>query len=321
MTNYKNVPTLKKRDALCLCIFVAVAWVLSGCVALQPFPNAARSGDTVTFAVGAADGMTVANTTVEFFPGPDPDLVTPIQIPIRSIARIYPDKTSKAWLGEDVLVIPRRSSHGGWLAVVIVDLPPLPEGDGFIRISTNSEVTYPRFSATPNGTDLPFTVLPGSGTPNAFDYAAIDGASEAGDLGKLAALPQVIVKPPVPAEGSATSVSYGAIEMNMTVSLSSRDGLPVVDDGIAVLLDDQPQNVLNQTQLLWSRNGDNFTIMMVSPIGMYSHEARVSIVPRGGPEYPYDINGTPTLNSITYFDLNGTLASGPIPTVSMVANP
>lgn len=294
----------------------AAALLFTGCVALQPFPNAARSGETVTLAVGAADGMTVNNTTVEFFPGPDPAAVTPIPVPIRSIARIYPDRTSKAWLSEDVLSIPRRSSHGGWLAIVVVDLPTLPEGAGFMRVSTNSEVSYPRFAATPNGTDLPFTVLPGSGTSNPLNYAVIDGTSEGGDLTKLDALPQVIIKPPVPAEGTATSVSYGAVEMDIALQLSSRDGSPVVDDGIAVVLDDQPQNLINQTQLIWSRSGDNFKVILVSPKGMYSHETRVSIVPRGGPEYPYDINGTPMLNSITYFDLNGALTSGPIPTLS-----
>lgn len=297
---------------------IAVALLISGCVAIQPGTTAARSGDTITLAVGAADGMTAANTTVEFYPGPDPDLVTPIPVPVRSVVKIYPDRTSKAWLGEDMLSIPRRSSHGGWLSVVVVDLPSLPEGDGFIRVSTNGEVTYPRFAATPNATDLPFTILPGSGKPNPFDYAVIDGENMAGNLGLLAPYAQVIVKPPVPAEGEATSVSYGAIEMNMTIPLRSLDGSPIVDDGIAVVLDDQPQNLLNQTQLLWSRTGDSFTIMLVSPKGMYSHEARVSIVPRRGPDYPYVLDGTPILNLITYFDLEGALSSGPIPTVTTI---
>jgi hypothetical protein len=259
--------------------------------------------------------MTETNTTVEFFPGPDPDIVTPIPVPIRSITKIYPDRTSKAWLGEDILSIPRRSSHGPWLSVVVVDLPSLPEGDGYIRVSTNGEVTYPRFAATPNTTDLPFTILPGSGAPNPFNYSLIDGVSETGNLGLLAPYAQVVVKPPVPAEGDATSVSYGAIEMNMTIPLRSLDGSPIVDDGIAVVLDDQPQNLFNQTQLLWSRNGDSFTIMLVSPKGMYSHEGRVSIVPRRGPNYPYVLDGTPVLDLITYYDLDGGLSSGPIPSV------
>ena len=169
MKNNQKSSLLKAGSALYWFGIIAVALLFSGCVALQPGTTAARSGDTITLAVGAADGMNKANTTVDFYPGPDPDIVTPIPIPIRTIVKIYPDRTSKAWLGEDVLSIPRRSSHGGWLSVVIVDLPSLPEGDGFIRVSTNGEVTYPRFAATPNATDLPFTILPGSGTPNPFD--------------------------------------------------------------------------------------------------------------------------------------------------------
>lgn len=161
MTNYQPITSsLSYLNPVCVIIALAV---LNGCVALQPFPMAGQAGDTITLAVGSADGMNSSNTTVEFFPfGTNPNTDPGIPVPVREIVKMYPDKTSHAWLGGDPRKIPRRSSHGGWLSVVVVDLPgTLPTGNGVIRVSTTA--SYPRFSATPNGFDIPFKVLPGMG--------------------------------------------------------------------------------------------------------------------------------------------------------------
>jgi len=294
--------------------------LLGGCVAVQPFPNAARSGDTVTLAVGSADGMNEANTVVEFYPDPVGDPSNFTTIPVREIIKIYPDKTSQTWLS-DTAVIPRRSSHGPWLSIVVADLPALPVGTGGVmRVSTNGQVLYPRFAATPNGTDIPMTILSGTGTPNDFYFRDSDSTDPiTGNLGKLGSLFQVIVKPEVPAEGQAEDVSFGAIEMSVTIPIAELGGGVVLDEGIAVVLDDQPQNTLNQTNLIWKRSGDVFDIMLISPKGMYGHEARVSVVPRW-PEYLYGVNGTPVLNSITYYNLNGDLHTGPLPAMPEVVS-
>ena len=288
----------------------ATLMVLSGCVALQSFPTTARSGDTITLAVGSADGMTTSNTTVDFFSDASPTV--PISVPVRSIFNLTPDKTSTAWLN-DSPVLARRSSHGAWQSVVVVDLPDLPEGSGFFRVSTDSvEVAFPNLATTPNSTDIAITILPGTGSPSTFGYSAIEGSSESGALSKLEPLPQVVVIPPVPAEGTADSVTYGAIEMDLTVPISDLLGGSVQDEGIAVILDDQPQNVFNQTQLIWKRTNDDYNIMLVSPKGMYSYEARVSIVPRLAVPYLYQFSGTPRINSVTYYDMNGEPTSGPV---------
>jgi hypothetical protein len=313
-------PGLSQRIFKALAVMAAV-WLAYGCVALQPLPTAARAGDTLTLAVGSADGMTTTNTSVEFFaPGVDPDvnpeLGTPV--PIQNVVKLLPDKTSHAWLGGEPRKIPRRSSHGGWLTVLAVDLPEtLPQGDGILRVTTTSEVKYPRFSATPNGVDIPVTILAGTGSPNPFDYSVVDGSTLPGDLLEVESLPHAVIKPEVLPEGTQESESYGAIEMDVTVPITNLGGGSVLDEGIAVILDDQPQNINNQTNLIWKRTGDDFKIMLVSPVGMYSYQARVSIVPMF-PEYLYQISGTPVLNSITYYDLNGVIdTSVPTATISL----
>ena len=47
---------------------IAVAMMLSGCVAYNSLPVAARAGDTITVAIGSADGATTSNTTATYFP-------------------------------------------------------------------------------------------------------------------------------------------------------------------------------------------------------------------------------------------------------------
>jgi len=313
------IDQVDKRYFLALLIFLIFS--SAGCVSTQPFPSVARAGDTITLAVGSADGMTANNTTVEFFPGTDPAVVTPVPVAIRSIVKLYPDKTSSAWLDEGQIAA--RSSHGGWLSVVVVDLPQgLPEGDGVIQVRTNGEVTYPRFAATANGTDILMQILPGTGKSSTLDYYSLDGVSNPGDLTQAEALPQVIIKPPVPAEGQALSTAYGAVEINVTVPIIALDGSVVDDAGIAVVLDDQPQTITRQASMIWKRNGDNFSIMLVSPLGMYSFQSRVSIVPRTKDFlYILDSNNPPQLNSVTYYDLNGvpdTTGTTPVPTLTVI---
>ena len=187
-----------------------------------------------------------------------------------------------------------------------------------MRVTSNGEVLYPNLATTPNGTDIAINILPvaaGTGSAATFDYSAIEGSGEPGNLGKLKSMPHVVVMPPVPEEGTAYNVRYGAIEIDLSVPIINVIGGQVLDDGIAVMLDDQPQNTFNQTQLIWSRIDDSFHVMLVSPKGMYSHEARFYIVPRAI-DYFYALNGAPSITNVNYYDLDGVLTSGPVLTVS-----
>jgi len=87
-------------------------------------------------------------------------------------------------------------------------------------------------------------------------------------------------------------------------------GLPLTDDYLAVVFDDQQQHLNSRVQSTWSRSGDDFLVTFLSPIGtMQSYEARFSILV--WPGYGSQIVGAPTLTSVKYFDVNGNLVSGP----------
>lgn len=71
---------------------IILFFLLQGCVALNSFPKLARSGGTITLAVGSPDYMTKSNTTVQYISNSDLD--NPINLPIRAILKLRPDNTS-----------------------------------------------------------------------------------------------------------------------------------------------------------------------------------------------------------------------------------
>src|SRR3990170_5091445 len=112
--------------------------VLIGCAGVQTYPMAARPGDTVTFALGSADGMTKSNITVEYFSDSAPSTPIDLTAYIAGLFKLYPDKSSRAWLKE-ADSIPGRSSHGPWMTVLAVNLPDqasgiLPVGPGHVKV-------------------------------------------------------------------------------------------------------------------------------------------------------------------------------------------
>ncbi|MCK5091252.1 MAG: hypothetical protein KAR30_01880, partial [Gammaproteobacteria bacterium] len=78
------------RNISALLILISI---VTGCVSIQPFPNAAKSGETITLAVGSPEGMTKDNITVTFtsndqvtYPGS-----TDITSGVKSVLKLYPD--------------------------------------------------------------------------------------------------------------------------------------------------------------------------------------------------------------------------------------
>lgn len=296
-----------------LTIFLLI--LLNGCANISTTPHAARSGDTIILSLGSPDGLDQDTVVVMYYSDSDPTNPIDITSGVTALFKMYPDQTSFAWLESDAFIVGPRGGHGPWTYVMTLNLPlGLPVNTGHIEITSNPGATYPRYATKPDAIDIALEILPGTGTPSTFDYATFSGDTEPGRLNRLKGRPQVVVKPPVLPEGEGYLSSYGAVEMEVNIPITSNDGSPVVDDGIAVVLDPQPDNIFTQTQLLWKRDNDDFKIMLVSPKGLYQHQVRVSVVPLF-PNYPYLISGTPTLTSIKYFDLNGRPAGGATPSV------
>jgi len=91
-------------------VFVSLL-LLQGCVALQSFPMVARSGDTITLAVGSVEGMTKANTSLIYKPSTGAP-ITFLPSSLRAIVPIYPDKRTNAWIASSATLVDELSGHG-----------------------------------------------------------------------------------------------------------------------------------------------------------------------------------------------------------------
>lgn len=292
--------------------------LIQGCVAVQTFPTAARAGDTITLAVGSPDGMTKSNTNISFISDSDPTNPVDVTSYVRAITKIFPDKMSPAWHGsKDAFsnLIPKNSGHGGWLSVIILDLPAtLPEGAGYFSITVSPDVTYPNTSTTIEEVQVGIEILPGTGVSNAFAHMRVSGNTtpEVQPLSTLEANDHVLIKPPLP---FGVLEQYGAIEIKVNAQIRvDLDGTTIPDRLIRVVFDDQPDNLVSQKQASWYRVGDEFTLNYVSPNASLSfYEARAAIVIKR--DAVHSFVGTPSFVSIKYFDASGAEVTGIEPAV------
>jgi hypothetical protein len=294
-------------------IFLVVL-LLSNCVAVQPFPLAARAGDTITVAAGSADGMTASNTTATFTSDAPATLgqVYDLTSSIRAVTKIYPDKTSMAWTDSIAGGMPYSTGHGSWQTVVLLDLDPsLPIGAGHLNITTTAPDTSPFFIFKISDVSQPLEILPGTGVSNDFLYKGYPDA--VGDFSLLNPRKQAIITNGM--NGAAGRV-YGAIEVVVNAAIADiSTGNAVADDSILVVPDDQPQDSSAQKQLSWKRSGNEITIIVMSPKGSLNEfQLRSSIVIPESAEF----TTPPTVASTTYYDINGSVITGPTPSVALV---
>jgi len=186
---------------LCVIVFVSLLF-LQGCVSLKTYPIVARSGDTITIAVGSAEGMTKANTSLSYTPDSTVTLSNPDGVPIpflasslRAIVPLYPDKRTLAWNASAATSIDGLTGHGSWLTVLVINLPDtLQEGTGIINVQTAA--TYSSYSANVNTEDISLEIIPGVGEHSAFSYKGFAGANlQPGLLSNVEVLPHYLIKP------------------------------------------------------------------------------------------------------------------------------
>lgn len=299
-----------KHSIILLFSFALLFLLLQGCASFNPYPLAARAGDTIMLPAGTPDGMTKANTSVTFTPIDSFGVLgTPVDITanVRAITKIYPEKTSSTWLFSDEYGLTLKammdySGHAPWQSIIVVDLPPSPiisEGAGEIQVTTSAV-----YSSVASLQPFKITILPGTGESNLFKYWA-GGLAIGGNLATLEPLPQVVVKPAPFLGGIGTVPTYGAVEVNLNIPMRQADCQPIPGNSVRVVADDLAYKDLeSQRQVSWVRNGDNITVNFISPNGNMSlYELRFSVVVRPGNIY-LNTSG-PSLTSIKYYDVDG----------------
>jgi len=286
-------------------LLLLISTALVGCAATQPFPNAARAGDTITLAVGSADDVTPENTTVTFYSDSDPGTPVDLTPGIRSIFNLYPDPKSDAWTDTGfVEALKGGTRHDSWITIIALDLPAIiPEGQGTISIDSGG--TFHPFLPSVNDFDLTFEILPGAGASNPLEYATQYGVTETGDLSRLEAQPHVLFKPDVT---GLTGVVYGAMEFVLDVPIADVFGDPAPDNKVYVVSEFRKEAYTNRfAHISWVREGSSMQVNMVAPNGMAPMRARFSIVGLPVTSFQY----TPGIISSRFFDLDGNEITGP----------
>lgn len=283
---------------------------LSGCIALKTFPQAARAGDTVSLAVGSADGMTRANTTATFVSDSAPN--TPINLTpgIRGIFRLYADKASGMFSDSAISYVVDTSGHEPWVTVMVVDLPPgLPTGTGKVHITTTA--AFPTIDSSINDVPINLEILPGTGAPSNLPYEFGVGSSRNGDLTQLETAPHALVMPVFPQ--STAWPTYGAIELKLHVPTTA--GTALGAPFLRVLVDDMGAASTSSSLNAVFRHdsNQNLTLMLLSPTGkLRYYEARFSIVPLNNQTQSISFTTIPVITSVRYFDINGNQVAGPL---------
>jgi hypothetical protein len=307
-----------KQKVMWMLRFFPVLLVVSGCTAINPFPQAARSGDTVALAVGSQEGMTKLNTQVYFTPDSPPGSA-PINITsgVRSIFSIFADPTSTAYSKTNTnsnLNFQYLHREQGQ-TVIALDLPTLPVGTGIINVTTSVPQPVPLennpgLGAYPdlNSIDIPFEILSGTGTSNPFDYATTFGGTLTGNLLHLRPRHQALVKPPLSDFSSNWANTFGAIELVMDLPMVD-DGGTVTEDSIRVVAQNLDNFTDSRAQMTWSYDGTDLKVIFISATGkLQYYEPRFAVVGETA-----DFTTTPVISSVNYYDVNGSPAVGPLP--------
>lgn len=281
---------------------LAIVMIVSGCAAVQPFPMAARSGDTIIMAVGSADGMTTSNTSATYTAHAGG---APVPLTIRSVFNLYPEKSSRAWLNSSASVVEGDTGHGPWTTMVAADLPTgLSPGTGDIQITTTA--TFPPPPARDiNTTLLPFEILPGTGVSNPFSYEIAAGLPLTGDLTQLEPDRRIVIKP---VYTGAASTTYGAIEVRIDIPILSS----VTLTDYSVIVDEKIRHYQenNRANCLWSQQGSEIVVSFISPTGgldysqVYFSVLSDTIMSLIDASLITVSSLTPV---VTYYDLNGNM--------------
>lgn len=297
---------MNKTHRLLLALLL-VQLLASGCTALNTFPNYARPGDTVALSVGSPDGMSRTNTTAVFVSKTDPGYpLSPVEYPVtmRSIFKLYGDRASALYQrGAITNTIVNNSGHEAWTTIAALDLDPsVPVGPGEIRFTTTA--TYPTIGTNINNLPIELEIIPGTGASNLFEYEIGTGATALGDLTTMEPQPHAAVFPAF-LGGASPYPNYGAIEIKMQLPASAT----LVDRSLRVWLDEMTSATSSGRSMTYHvANGQDLTVMILSHLGTLKYyEARMNVVLPSGVTF----TSPPQITSVSYYDINGNVATGP----------
>jgi hypothetical protein len=228
------------------------------------------------------------------------------------VFNLFPDKRSKAY--KESLQVESGSGHEQWLTVMAVDLPAgLPVGFGTVNVSTTAtQATWP--NSRIETVDIRLEILSGTGVPHSLQYKTATAGLQTGSLSKLQPISnQAFINPPF-ATCDQTQ-NYAAIEVKLQLPFVIED--PYVDtEWFSVVADDfSVMTGSKGPQVAWSARTNQLVVTFLNVDGkLKCYEPRFSLVPNtdASPDANvFKTSGPPQLLSVTYYDTNGAVVTGP----------
>ena len=262
---------MKRSTIIEVLALLAISAGIFGCIGYKAYPLAARSGDTISLALG---GTAMHETS----PGNQiklEDINISIQQDIngngaiessetftvtkRYLFRLYPDVTS---LAANFSATTGNAPAGEWIVVLDLADPvtntPLPlTGDRQARIVvTTSKLKNNMWGTSYEGTlnNVPITILPGTGASNNFNNGAYS------NMTRLQPLPQLAV-----GFTGTTSVAAAALDIDYDETVLKTSSSIKVVQSISL-----PNVILNQRIYKDSNNDWKMRILLMTNTGLLS---------------------------------------------------
>lgn len=280
-------------------IALLLAWLATGCTAVNTFPMAARSGDTVSVMIGGSEQARkeTVSVTLDDAAGGVWDLQA-LGL-VRSVFNLRADGRAHGlhYSGYLDSFISWSFGHEPVQTVLVADLPQgLPAGMATITVALN--VTDNSSGASDPAT-IHLEVLPGTGSSDAFSRTS-GGSSQPADLSALEPAPTAKVT-----FGTSTVIGAAALVIDVDQSVLNMDDLNIYVPEATVRGSFSSPGAFGDKQRMvyWRHDGDRLYIDILAPQGINSRYLQLFVIhPRGVTAAPgfalvsadiYDINGQP----------------------------
>ncbi len=271
---------------------------LAGCTAVNTFPLAARSGDTISVMVGGTEQArkeTIAVTLTDAAGG-QYDLQALGRV--RSVFNLRADGRAHGTHYSSYLdsYISWSNGHEPVQTVLVADLPAgLTPGGATLAVNPNvtdnsSGISYP--------TNIHLEILPGTGSANNFARKSGGGSTVPADLQALEPAPYAKLT-----FGAGTIIGAASLVIDVNQSVVNMNDLNVYVPESTVRGSFVSPGAFGDKQRMvyWRQDGDRLYIDILAPQGIDSRYLQAFVV------HPRGLSGSPgfSIVSASVYDING----------------
>lgn len=288
-----------KFNQLCLWGWVLLfgLW-LGGCTAVNTFPIAARSGDTISVMIGGSEKANKQTVTASLTDSAGGVWDLKAQGLVRSVFNLRADGRAHGLHYSSYLdtFYSWSAGHEPVQTVLVADLPAgLSVGNATLTIRLN---VTDNSSGVSDPVNIALEILPGAGTSNNFARKSGNGGSVPADLLALEPAPHAKLT-----FGTGTVVGAVSVIIDVDQSVVNMNDLNVYVPESTVRGTFSSPGAFGDKQRMvyWRQDGDRLFVDIIAPQGIESRYLQAFVV------HPRGLAGSPgfSLVSAVAYDING----------------